>query len=49
MPTDKVPGLDGFTSQFYLMAWLIIKGDVMHVFHLLWSLDSRSFYLVNPS
>ena len=49
MPTDKAPGPDGFTGMFYRVAWPIIKPDILRAFHSLWSLDSRSFYLVNQS
>ena len=49
MPTDKAPGPDGFTGMFYRVAWPIIKPDILRAFHSLWSLDNRSFYLVNQS
>jgi hypothetical protein len=45
MPAEKAPESDGFT--FYQTAWPIIKHDIMRAFHALWSLDYRSFYLVN--
>ena len=32
MPTDKAPGLDGFTALFYRTAWPIIKADIMRAF-----------------
>ena len=47
MPTDKAPRPDGFTGLFYRMAWPIIKGDIFRSFQALWSLDGRSFFLVN--
>lgn len=49
MPSDKSPGPDGFTGLFYKLAWPIIKPDVIRAFNALWSLDSRSFYLVNDA
>lgn len=49
MPTDKAPGSDGFTGLFYRTAWPIIKGDILRAFHAIWSLDGRSFYLVNQA
>ena len=49
MPTDKAPGPDGFSGLFFRSAWLIIKGDIMRAFHAIWSLDGRSFYLVNQA
>jgi len=42
-------GLDGFTALFYRTAWPIIKADIMRAFHAIWSLDGRSFYLVNQA
>jgi hypothetical protein len=49
MPTDKAPGLDGFTGLFYQSAWPVIKEDIMQAFHSLWMLDSRSFYLISQA
>jgi hypothetical protein len=49
MPTDKAPGLDGFTGLFYQSAWPVIKEDIMQAFHSLWMLDSRNFYLISQA
>lgn len=49
MPLDRAPGLDGFSRLFYKSAWQIIKGDIVNAFNALWSLDARSFYLLNDA
>ena len=49
MPTNKAPGPDEFTGLFYRTAWPIIKGDIVGAFQAIWSLDGRSFYLVNQA
>jgi hypothetical protein len=33
LPSDKAPGLDGFTGHFYMSCWSIIKIDLMHILH----------------
>jgi hypothetical protein len=49
MLAEKAPGPDGFTGLFYTTAWPVIKADVMRAFHVLWTLDFHSLYLVNQS
>jgi hypothetical protein len=49
LPVEKAPGPVGFTGLFYQTAWPIIKHDIVAVFSALWSLDFRSFYLVNQT
>lgn len=44
---DRTPGPDGFTGGFFKAAWDIVKDDILAVFQAMWSLDSRSFYLLN--
>jgi hypothetical protein len=46
---DKAPGPDGFTGRFYQCAWSVIKQDILRAFNAFWSLDHRSFYLVNQT
>jgi hypothetical protein len=49
MPPDRAPGPDGFTGLFYRVAWDSIKADVVNAFNALWSLDARSFHLLNDA
>lgn len=49
LPSDRAPRPDGFTGLFYKASWPIIKQDVMNAFSALWSLDARSFYLLNDA
>ena len=34
---------------FYKVAWEVIKHDIMNAFNALWSLDARSFNLLNDA
>jgi hypothetical protein len=47
LPNDKAPGPDGFTGQFYKVAWEVIKGDVMAAINAFWARDGRSFSHLN--
>lgn len=49
LPADRAPGPDGFTGSFYRAAWEIIKPDIVNAFNALWSLDARSFHLLNDA
>ena len=49
LPSDKALGPDGFIGLFYKVAWPIIKQDVVNAFNMFWSLDGRSFNLINDA
>lgn len=49
LPSDRSPGPDGFTGLLYKSTWGIIKHDVINAFNALWSLDARSFNLLNDA
>jgi hypothetical protein len=49
MSSDRVPGPDGFTGRFYKVARETIKADVVRAFNAIWSLDTRSFHLLNEA
>jgi hypothetical protein len=40
LPTEKTPGLDGFTGLFYKSCWDIISADVLAAFQCLYSLTT---------
>jgi hypothetical protein len=49
MPSDRASGPDGFSGLFYKISWPVIKQDILGAFNALWSLDARSFYLLNDA
>jgi len=49
MPPDRAPRPDGFCSRFYRVVWEVIKHDIVCAFNALWSLDARSFHLLNDA
>lgn len=49
LPTDRATSSDGFNGLFYKVAWPIIKDDVINTLNAFWSLDARSFHLLNDA
>jgi hypothetical protein len=49
MATDKALSPNGFTNLFHQTAWSVIKEDILRAFNALWTLDFRSFYLINQA
>ena len=45
MKNNKAPGPDGFRAEFYKKCWHIIKGDLMPMFHDLFSGQLQLFQL----
>ena len=49
MPTDKVPGPDGFTGLFFKECCNIIKGDVMNVANAFHQLRTSNLAILNTT
>jgi hypothetical protein len=49
MPTDRAPGPDGYTGQFYKSCWNIIKADFMAAIMTLFQGDDRKLWLLNSA
>lgn len=47
MLADKVPGPDGFTVEFYIAAWQIIKRDIISAIQAFYRSDKRGFHGLN--
>jgi hypothetical protein len=49
MPSDKAPGPDEFTGNFYKSYWAIIKGDIMSAMSAVWSRKFLNFQQLNSA
>jgi hypothetical protein len=49
LPSNKAPGLDGFTGNFYKAWWAIIKSDIMAAISAVWSRKFGNFGLLNSA
>jgi hypothetical protein len=44
MPKDKAPGPDGFSINFFVKCWDIIKGELMSLIHAFHSVRHNFFF-----
>ncbi|KAM0878385.1 hypothetical protein ACQ4PT_034904 [Festuca glaucescens] len=49
MPTNKSPGPDGFTWEFYRHCWQVVKDDVMAVICTIWLGHDQGFEVLNEA
>ena len=49
LPADRAPGPDGYTGQFYMTCWPIIKTDFLAAILTLQQGDDRKLELLNSA
>jgi hypothetical protein len=49
LPSDKAPGLDGFTGRFYKTCWHIIKADLMAALSIFHQGNAHHLVLLNSA
>lgn len=49
MPSDKAPGLDGFTGAFFKNCWEIIKTDIIEAANAFHNMQNASLSLINTA
>lgn len=49
MPSDRVPGPDGFNEIFYKTAWPIIKPEIMEAIQVFYAGNNRNFHKLNTA
>lgn len=49
LPSDRAPGLDGYTGRFYKVCWSVIKFDIMSTLLTLQQGNAQKLWLLNSA